>query len=73
MQCGGAQRPHRRHCSLIEVKRDDVEQRVRTGSCGSTCTSLRKLIEEGLTSGPGRALTPQRAAQLKAQALGRMG
>ncbi|MFZ4759128.1 MAG: hypothetical protein ACOYLX_13275 [Burkholderiaceae bacterium] len=53
--------------------RDDVEQRVRTGSCGSTCKSLRELIEEGLTSGPGRALTPQRAAQLKAQALGEVG
>ena len=32
---------------------------------------LRELIEEGLNSGPGQALTPQRAAQLKKQALGK--
>jgi hypothetical protein len=30
---------------------------------------LRELIEEGLNSGPGRVLTPQRAARLKKQAL----
>jgi hypothetical protein len=29
------------------------------------------LIEEGLNSGPGQALTPQRIAQLKKQALGK--
>ena len=31
---------------------------------------LRKLIEAGLSSGPGPALTHERAAQLKQQALG---
>lgn len=53
-----------------EVMREDVEQRVRSGVCGSACESLHKLIEEGLKSGPGRELTPERAAQLKTQALG---
>jgi antitoxin ParD1/3/4 len=32
---------------------------------------LRALIAEGLDSGPGRARTPQRAAQLKKQAFGK--
>jgi cytosine/adenosine deaminase-related metal-dependent hydrolase len=33
---------------------------------------LRDLIEEGLSSGPGRALTPKRVAQLRKRALGDM-
>jgi len=33
---------------------------------------LCELIEEGLNSGPGQALTPQRSAQLKKQVLGKM-
>ena len=46
----------------IDIRRDQVEQAKKR---------LRKLIEEGLNSGPGRAFTPQRAAQLKKQALGK--
>lgn len=43
------------------IRRDQEEQAKKR---------LRELIEEGLNSGPGQALTSKRAAQLKKQALG---
>jgi antitoxin ParD1/3/4 len=72
--------------ALPEALREYVDQRVRSGQYGNTSEylrelirrdqeeqakkRLRELIEEGLSSGLGRALTPKRAAQLKKQALG---
>jgi antitoxin ParD1/3/4 len=72
--------------ALPEAMRSYVDQRVRSGQYGNTSEylrelirrdqeeqakkRLRELIEEGLNSGPGQALTPQRVAQLKKQALG---
>jgi antitoxin ParD1/3/4 len=72
--------------ALPEALREYVDQRVRSGQYGNTSEylrelirrdqeeqakkRLRELIEEGLSSGPGRALTPRRTAQLKKQALG---
>jgi antitoxin ParD1/3/4 len=44
------------------IRRDQEEQAKKR---------LRALIAEGLDSGPGQALTPHRAAQLKKQALGK--
>ena len=44
------------------VRRDQEEQAKKR---------LRELIEEGLQSGPGRALTDDLAAELKKRALGR--
>lgn len=74
--------------ALPEGMRSYVDQRMRSGQYGNTReyrrelirrdqeeqakTRLRELIEEGLNSGPGQALTPQRAAELKRQALGRL-
>jgi antitoxin ParD1/3/4 len=74
--------------ALPEAMRSYVDQRVRSGQYGNTSEylrelirrdqeeqakkRLRELIEEGLNSGPGRALTPQRTAQLKKQALGKL-
>ena len=71
--------------ALPEAMRSYVDQRVRSGQYGNTSEylrelirrdqeeqakkRLRELIEEGLNSGIGRALTPQRAAQLKKRAL----
>ena len=68
--------------------RSYVDQRVRSGEYGNTSEFLRELIRrdreeqakrrlrelvaEGLASGPGRALTHKRAAELKARALGGM-
>ena len=73
--------------ALPEAMRAYVDQRVRSGQYGNTSEylrelirrdqeeqakkRLRELIEEGLKSGPGQALTPQRIAQLKKQALGK--
>jgi antitoxin ParD1/3/4 len=73
--------------ALPEAMRSYVDQRVRSGQYGNTSEylrelirrdqedqakkRLRELIEEGLNGGPGWALTPQRAAQLKKQALGK--
>jgi antitoxin ParD1/3/4 len=48
---------------LRELSRRDQEEQAKE--------RLRALIAEGLDSGPGRALTPQRAAQLKKQAFGK--
>ncbi len=72
--------------ALPEAMRSYVDQRVRSGQYGNTSEylrelirrdqdeqakkRLRELIEDGLSSGPGHALTPKRAAQLKKQALG---
>lgn len=72
--------------ALPEAMRSYVDQRVRSGQYGNTSEylrelirrdqeeqakkRLRELIEKGLNSGPGQALTPKRAAQLKKQALG---
>jgi antitoxin ParD1/3/4 len=69
--------------ALPEALREYVDQRVRSGQYatqrvpaelirrpGRTGQAFRELIEEGLSSGPGRALTPKRTAQLKKQALG---
>lgn len=72
--------------ALPEALREYVDQRVRSGQYGNTSEylrelirrdqeeqakkRLRELIEEGLSSGPGGALTPKRTAQLKKQALG---
>jgi antitoxin ParD1/3/4 len=73
--------------ALPEAMRAYVDQRVRSGQYGNTSEYLRELIrrdqeeqakkflreliEECLNSGPGQALTPQRIAQLKKQALGK--
>jgi len=73
--------------ALPEAMRSYVDQRVRSGQYGNTSESLRELIrhdqeeqakkrlrdlvEEGLKSGPGQALSPQRTAKLKKQALGK--
>ena len=72
--------------ALPEALREYVDQRVRSGQYGNTSEylrelirrdqeeqakkRLRELIEEGLSSGTGRALTRKRTAQLKKQALG---
>lgn len=72
--------------TLPEAKHNAVDQRVRSGRYGNTGEylrelirsdheeqagkRLRELIEAGLDSGPGQALTPRRAAQLRARALG---
>ena len=74
--------------ALPEALRSYVDQRVRSGQYGNTSEylrelirrdqeeqakkRLRELIEEGLSSGTGQTLTPQRAAQLKKQALGKL-
>ncbi len=74
--------------ALPEALRSYVDQRVRSGQYGNTSEylrelirrdqeeqakkRLRELIEEGLSSGTGQALTPRRAAQLKKQALGKL-
>ena len=74
--------------ALPEALRSYVDQRVRSGQYGNTSEylrelirrdqddqakkRLRELIEEGLSSDTGQALTPQRAAQLKKQALGKL-
>lgn len=71
-----------------EPMRGDVDQRERAGQCDKTSESLRdrnrrhqqehagkrlrELIDEGLNSGPGQALTPRRVARLKNQALGKL-
>ncbi len=73
--------------ALPEALRCYVDQRVRSGQYGNTSEYLRELIRrdqeeqakkrlreliaEGLDSGQGHALTPQRIAQLKKQALGK--
>jgi antitoxin ParD1/3/4 len=72
--------------ALPEAMRSYVDERVRSGQYGNTSEylrelirrdqeeqakkRLRELIEEGLNSGPGRALNAKRAAQLKKHALG---
>ena len=72
--------------ALPEAMRSYVNQRVASGQYGNTSEylrelirrdqeeqakkRLRELIEEGLNSGPGRALTIDRVAELKRQALG---
>lgn len=71
--------------ALPKAVRSYIDQRVRTGQYGNTSEylrelirrnqeeqvkkRLRELIEEGLNSGPGQALTPQRTAQLGKKAL----
>ena len=73
--------------ALPDTLRNYIEQRVRSGPYGNTSEylrelvrrdqeeqakkRLRELIEEGLQSGPGRALTDDLAAELKKRALGR--
>lgn len=72
--------------ALPQALRDYVDERVRSGQYGNTSEYLRELIrrdqeeqakkrlrdliEEGLNSGPGTALTPARIAQLKKRAAG---
>lgn len=72
--------------ALPKALREYVDQRVRSGQYGNTSEylrelirrdqeeqarkRLRELIEEGLSSGPGRVLTAKRATRLKKQALG---
>ncbi|RZS57203.1 type II toxin-antitoxin system ParD family antitoxin [Sphaerotilus mobilis] len=72
--------------ALPEAMRSYVDQRVRSGQYGNTSEYLRELIRrdqedqarkrlrelitEGLESGPGAALTSERAADLKKRALG---
>ena len=74
--------------ALPEAMRSYVDQRVRSGQYGNTSEylrelirrdqeeqakkRLRELIEDGLSSGTGQPLTPQRAAQLRKQALGKL-
>jgi antitoxin ParD1/3/4 len=71
--------------ALPEAMRRYVDQRVSSGQYGNTSEylrelirrdqeeqakkRLRELIEEGLNSGTGRTITPQRAAQLRKRAL----
>ncbi|MBL8532615.1 MAG: type II toxin-antitoxin system ParD family antitoxin [Betaproteobacteria bacterium] len=73
--------------ALPESMRDYVDERVRSGQYGNASEylrelirrdqedqakkRLRELIEEGLKSGPARAITPGRIARLKKQVLGR--
>lgn len=75
--------------ALPQALRSYVDQRVRAAQYGNTSEylrelirrdqedqakkRLRQLIEEGLSSGPGRALTPQLVARLKKQALADRG
>ncbi len=72
--------------ALPEAMRSYINQRVASGQYGNTSEylrelirrdqeeqakkRLRELIEEGLNSGPGRAMTVERVAALKRQALG---
>ena len=72
--------------ALPEAMRSYINERVASGQYGNTSEylrelirrdqeeqakrRLRELIEEGLGSGAARALTPERAAKLKKQALG---
>ncbi|MBC5764220.1 type II toxin-antitoxin system ParD family antitoxin [Ramlibacter albus] len=72
--------------ALPDELRSYIEKRVRSGEYGNTSEyirdlvrrdqeeqarkRLRDLIEEGLRSGAGRALTPKVAAELKKRALG---
>jgi antitoxin ParD1/3/4 len=74
--------------ALLEALRSDVDQRVKSGDYGNTSEylrelirrdqedqakkRLRKLIEDGLNSGPGRAVTTEFAKELKDRALGRL-
>ena len=73
--------------ALPEAMREYVDQRVRSGQYGNTSEylrelirrdqeeqakkRLRELIEEGLNSGPGQALTSERLGRLKKRALGK--
>lgn len=73
--------------ALPKAMREYVDQRVSSGQYGNTSEYLRELIrrdqeeqakkrlrdliEEGLGSGIGRALTPSRVADLKKRALGK--
>jgi antitoxin ParD1/3/4 len=77
---------HTMSFALPEAMRSYVNQRVASGQHGNTNEylrelirrdqegqakrRLRELIEEGLNSGPGRALTAEFAAELKRLALG---
>ena len=72
--------------ALPEAMRSYVNQRVASGQYGNTSEYLRELIrrdqeeqarkrlrelvEQGLSSGPGGALTANRVAKLKKRALG---
>ena len=72
--------------ALPEAMRSYISQRVASGQYGNTSEylrelirrdqeeqakkRLRELIEEGLNYGPSQALTPNRIAKLKKQALG---
>ncbi len=72
--------------ALPEALRSYIDQRVQSGQYGNTSEylrdlirrdqeeqarkRLRELIEEGLNSGLGRALTPAVRGELKKQALG---
>ena len=74
--------------ALPESMREYIDNRVAAGNYGNTSEyirdlvrrdqeeqakkRLRELIEDGLNSGPGQVLTPQRATQLKKQALGKL-
>ncbi len=71
--------------ALPETMRSYIDERVKSGSYGNTseylrdlirrdqeaqaALRLRALIEEGLASGPGRALSPDDWAALRASAL----
>lgn len=73
--------------ALPDELRSYIDQRVQSGQYGNTSEymrdlirrdqedqakrRLRELIEEGLQSGAGRAITPKVAAELKKRALGR--
>jgi antitoxin ParD1/3/4 len=75
--------------ALPEATRSYVDQRVRSGQYGNASEyqrelirrdleeqarkRLRKLIDQGLNSGTGRALTSRRVAQRKKRALGDLG
>jgi antitoxin ParD1/3/4 len=73
--------------ALPDELRSYIDERVQSGQYGNTSEymrdlirrdqedqakkRLRELIEEGLQSGAGRAVTPKVAAELKKRALGR--
>lgn len=74
--------------ALPEALRTYIDERVRSGQYGNTSEylrdlirrdqeeqarkQLRELIEQGLKSGPGRALTPKVVTELRSRALGKM-
>ena len=55
--------------TTIDSPREYLRELIRRDQEEQAKKRLRELIEQGLNSGPGQALTSERAAQLKKQAL----